>query len=198
MGMILLSKILYILDRNKNTYTYDIKEDTIIYHFVVNESSNVTVNMLQKNVKLYYYFSAINYQDNYFKIRVNHLSSNTSSYVVNHAVNVDASKFTLEVDGVVPKESSKCICNQDNAIINLKNGQSTIKPNLLIDNFDVDSNHSAYIGKFRDEVMFYLLSRGIRLEVANKLLIKSFLLNTDSIDKSKIAIFEQEIDKIGG
>jgi Fe-S cluster assembly protein SufD len=100
------------------------------------------------------------------------------------------------VDGVVPKNSSKCICNQDNQIINMDNGKSTICPNLLIDNYDVDSNHAAYIGKFKDDVMFYLMSRGISREVAYRLLLNGFLINSDSIDKNKINLFLDEIEKI--
>ena len=100
------------------------------------------------------------------------------------------------VDGVVPKTSDKCICNQDNQIINMDNGKSTICPNLLIDNYDVDSNHAAYIGKFKDEIMFYMMSRGISREVAYRLLLNGFLINSDSIEKDKIKLFLDEIEKI--
>ena len=78
----------------------------------------------------------------------------------------------------------------------MDNGRSTILPILLIDNYDVDSNHAAYIGKFKDEVMFYMMSRGISREVAYRLLLNGFLINTDSIDKGKIKIFLDEIEKI--
>ena len=104
--------------------------------------------------------------------------------------------MTYTVNGVVPKSSNSCICNQDNQIINMSDGKSTIKPNLLIDNYDVDSNHAAYIGKFRDSYMFYLMSRGISRKNAYLLLLKSFLINTDSIDLSKIDDFLKEIEKI--
>ncbi|MCI8460489.1 MAG: SufD family Fe-S cluster assembly protein, partial [Bacilli bacterium] len=94
------------------------------------------------------------------------------------------------------KKSSKCICNQENQIINMDNGKSTILPILLIDNYDVDSNHSAYIGKFRDEEIFYLMSRGISRSMANRLLLRGFLINSDSIELEKILEFAGEIDKI--
>ena len=66
----------------------------------------------------------------------------------------------------------------------------------LIDNYDVDSNHAAYIGKFRDEELFYLMSRGISRDVANRLLLNGFLINSDSIEKNKIKLFLDEIEKI--
>ena len=191
-----MSKIIYVLDNNKNSnYSYDIKEDTIIYHYSINSSSNVDIK-LDKDIRLDYYFNTINYDDNKFSINVNHKSNNTHSEVYNHGINMNTNKLTFDVCGVVPKNTSKCICNQDNQIINMDNGKSTILPKLLIDNFDVDSNHAAYIGKFKDEYLFYLMSRGISKKESYRLLLNGFLINSDSIDINKIEGFIQEIDKI--
>ena len=192
-----MSKVIYIVNDNENkNYKYNIKEDSIIYHFSINSSSDVEVNLVKDGVSVSYYYNNINYDDNKFKIRINHLCSNTHSEVFNHGVNVFDNKLMYYVDGVVPKSSSKCICNQDNQIINMSDGKSTICPNLLIDNYDVDSNHAAYIGKFKDEIMFYLMSRGISRVVAYRLLLNGFLLNSDSIEKDKIKVFLDEIEKI--
>ena len=192
-----MNKILYIVDNNENKeYEYNITEDTIIYHFSIDSSSKVKINLVKENVTLYYYYNNINYNDNDFYIDVKHLCSNTHSEVFNHGVNVNDRKLTYMVNGIVLKDSEKCICNQDNQIINMSDGKSTICPNLLIDNYDVDSNHSAYIGKFRDDEIFYLMSRGISREVGYRLLLNGFLINSDSIDKNKIKLFIDEIKKI--
>jgi Fe-S cluster assembly scaffold protein SufB len=192
-----MSKVIYIVDDNENkNYKYNIKEDTIIYHFSINSSSEVIIDLEKEGVRLEYFYNNINYDDNKFNIKVNHLKENTHSELYNHGVNVFCNKLMYYVDGVVLKSSSKCICNQDNQIINMDNGKSTICPNLLIDNYDVDSNHSAYIGKFKDEAMFYLMSRGISREVAYRLLLNGFLINSDSIEKDKIKLFLDEIEKI--
>ena len=192
-----MSKVIYIVDDNENkNYKYNIKEDTIIYHFSINSSSDVIIDLEKEGVRLDYFYNNINYNDNKFNIKVNHLKENTHSELYNHGVNVFCNKLMYYVDGVVLKSSSKCICNQDNQIINMDNGKSTICPNLLIDNYDVDSNHSAYIGKFKDEAMFYLMSRGISREVAYRLLLNGFLINIDSIEKDKIKLFLDEIEKI--
>lgn len=192
-----MPKVIYVVDDNENkNYKYNIKEDTIIYHFSINGSSEVIIDLDREDVSLNYYYNNINYDDNKFSIKVNHNKNNTHSEIFNHGVNVFCNKLMYYVDGVVPKSSSKCICNQDNQIINMDNGKSTICPNLLIDNYDVDSNHAAYIGKFKDEVMFYLMSRGISREVAYRLLLNGFLINSDSIEKDKIKLFLDEIEKI--
>ncbi len=192
-----MSKIIYVVDNNDNTeYKYNICEDTIIYHYSINSSSIVFVNLVTEGVTLHYYYNNINYDDNKFTINVNHMENNTHSEVYNHGVNVKERKLDYLVNGIVPKSSSKCICNQDNQIINMSNGRSTILPILLIDNYDVDSNHGAYIGKFRDEEMFYLMSRGISREDSYRLLLNGFLINSDSIDVSKIDLFIKELENI--
>ena len=192
-----MSKILYVLDDNKNAeYKYNINEDTIIYHFSINSSSKVEISLIKENVALYYYYGNINYDDNNFSIKINHFASNTHSEVFNHGVNVLDNKLSYYVDGIVPKNSCKCICNQDNQIININNGKSTICPNLFIDNYDVDSNHAAYIGSFKEDILFYMMSRGISRDIASRLLLNGFLISSDSIDMNKISKFINEIKNI--
>ena len=192
-----MNKILYVIDKDTSKdYKYDIEENTIIYHFSINSSSNVEINLVKDNIEVYYYYNNINYDDNEFNIKVNHKCSNTHSEIYNHGVNVKKNKLTYFVEGIVPKSSSKCICNQDNQIINMSDGKSSIWPNLLIDNYDVDSSHSAYIGKFSEEKIFYLMSRGIPRNDASRLLLNSFLINSDSIEEDKIEEFLKEIKKI--
>lgn len=192
-----MSKILYVLDDNKNNdYKYNIDEDTIIYHFSINGSSNVLIDIITEGVTLHYYYSNINYDNNTFKIDVNHLMSNTHSEIYNHGVNVYDNQLTYYVNGIVPKSSSKCICNQDNQIINMRDGKSTICPNLLIDNYDVDSNHAAYIGSFKEDVLFYMMSRGISRDVSSRLLLHAFLINNGIVEESKVQKFVDEIKNI--
>ena len=192
-----MNKILYVVDNNgKNNYHYKIDEDTVIYHFSIDGSSEVILDLVKEGVSLKYYYSNINYNNNTFSIRVNHKVSNTNSELYNHGVNVFDKKLDYYVDGVVLKKTSGCVCNQENQIINLRDGKSTICPNLLIDNYDVVSNHSAYIGKFSDDKLFYLMSRGISLKDAYKLLLNGFLINSKSLDLEKVKLFLEEIDKI--
>ena len=67
---------------------------------------------------------------------------------------------------------------------------------MLIDNFDVDSNHAAYIGSFKEDVLFYMMSRGVSRDVASRLLLNGFLINSDSIDMNKLTKFVDEIKNI--
>lgn len=192
-----MSKILYVLDDNKNSdYKYNIDEDTVIYHFSINSTNNVLIDIVKENVTVNYYYSNINYDDNTLNIKVSHLASNTHSEIFNHGVNVYNNKLTYYVDGIVLKSSSKCICNQDNQIINMEDGKSTICPNLLIDNYDVDSNHAAYIGSFNEDILFYMMSRGISRDIASRLLINGFLIGEADINNLQVKRFLNEIKKV--
>lgn len=50
-----------------------------------------------------------------------------------------------------------------------------VNPILLIDEYDVKAGHGATIGKIEESVLFYLRSRGLTLEEAERLVINGFL-----------------------
>lgn len=169
-----MNKVIYInnLDNEFNVGDNEVLE---IYHFVINESVNTKINLNGENSKIIYHLSIISNNDNTCKIDVNHVKENTESKVICHGVNLEDNELVFDVTGLVPKGVSKCRCSEENEIINLRNGKSVIKPNLLIRNYDTFSNHSAYIGEFNKEKMFYLESRGINKDMAINLLMEAFL-----------------------
>lgn len=120
-----------------------------------------------------------------YDMMVYHNSLNTISKIKNNGVNVKGSLF-FNVSSFVPKGNKGCILEQDGKIINLTNNKCQINPNLLIDENDVEANHSANICKFSDDEMFYLQSRGLKQEEALNLLIKGFLLDKMIVNREKI------------
>ena len=166
-----------------------------VYHVGVDISNNIRINLNGEGTELVYNYDVVNYKDNEMTMEIRHNAFNTKSNVFNHGVNVGLNHLNFNVSGVVLKDIKDAICNQENRIINISNGKSTICPNLLIDSYDVVSSHAAYIGKFNDEILFYLMSRGIKRKDAYYLLIISFLLPND-IDRDKIKDFISEVKKI--
>lgn len=110
-----------------------------------------------------------------YDMMIYHNAKKTESDIVNHGVSLDHGKITFDVTTMIPRGKKSCVANQMGRIINLNDEKSTIKPNLLIDEFDVEANHAALIGKFQDEELFYLQSRGLTKEEAVSLLTKGFL-----------------------
>ena len=191
------SKDIYIYDDKDTERIYNIEKDVTlnVYHYNIDSNTKVVINLNAAGAKVYYHYSTINYNDNNFKIIINHNRKNTTSNIYNHGVNILNNNLHFDVTGIVPKEIENCTCNQENQIINLASGNSTILPILLIDNYNVSSAHSAYIGKFKEDVIFYLMSRGLKRENATKLLIKSLLINNGS-ENEELIKFKERIENI--
>lgn len=168
-----------------------------IYHYLIDKDVKINVFLNAENSSVTYYFNNINYNDHKIEINIKHNNKNTSSNIYNHGVNVLNNKLKYIVNGIIPKESNLSVCNQENQIINIKNGKSIICPNLLIDCFDTISNHSAYIGKFSQDKIFYLESRGLSKKDAYHLLILGFLkIKKQENIKKDAKNFLDEINKI--
>ena len=173
----------------------------IINSFIIDGEMKVNAILEDMNASFKLYNSILASNDSSNKIEVKHLSSYTNSFLKNHGFSLNGSKVVFDVASYVPKEASGCIAKQDNKIIQEENSLSQINPNLYIDNYDVEASHSAYVGEFKEDEIFYLMSRGIRLEDAKFLLLKSFLvggmyLNSDMIHKycnSVVKYFNKEV-----
>ena len=193
--LVIMNKAIYI---NNTSNEFNVKENEVleIYHFVIDKSVDTKINLIGENAKVIYHLSIVSNSDNICKIDVNHVNSNTESKIICRGVNMQNARLEFNITGLVPKESSKCVCNEDNEIINLKNGKSVIKPNLLIRNYDTFSNHSAYIGKFNEEKMFYLESRGISKDAAARLLMEGLLLGDAKSEEKVVKEFAKYLMEV--
>lgn len=139
----------------------------------VNEE--ITINLNGFNARVDYNFSTLTYNDQKYVININHNNKNTVSNVINHGVVMNEAHLYFEVNSMVGKNNSKSKLNQENKIIVMSKNNSVIKPNLFIDEYDVDAVHSATIGKFNKDELFYLMTKGLTKEDSINLLIKGFL-----------------------
>lgn len=140
-----------------------INEKSIINLNGENASANVILKTVSKNIEKY-------------DLLINHNSIKTISNIITNGINISGNLY-FTITTFVPNGNKDCICNQQNRIINLTNLECTIKPNLLIEEVDVTANHSALIGSFKDDEIFYMQRLGIDKKTASKLLIEGFLKN---------------------
>ena len=160
-------------------YVFDLEENA---HLIINKfyeekeiSENITINLNGLNSRVDYNFSTITYDNQKYVININHNNKNTISNVINHGVVMNDSKLLFEVNSSVKKGNKGSKLNQESKIIVMSSNNSIIKPNLFIDEYDVDAFHSATIGKFRNDEIFYLKTKGLSEKDAISLLIKGFL-----------------------
>ena len=74
------NNIKYLIDDNCNI---------IINKLAVDSSDNITINLNDKDSKIDYHTSVINYDNNDYRQELNHNSSNTESKIINHCINVE-------------------------------------------------------------------------------------------------------------
>lgn len=167
----------YILDKNSKLdinkfYDVDkVKELDIIYLNGIDATINYDFKVISKNI-------------NKYDIIIYHFNHHTNSNINNRGVTILNGNLRFNVTSIVYNKIKGCNLNQKNQIINMNDSACEINPNLLIEEEDVTANHSAYIGKFKEEVIFYLESRGIKRNDAINLLIKGFLHDkNDDINK---------------
>lgn len=174
--------------KTKVQYKYFIEENSTIdvtkFYDVglVKELDIISLNGL--NSKINYNFKTISSDKQKYDIVVYHNNKNTESNIINNSVNIDNGTTIFNITSVVYNGITDCVLNQSSKIINLNDSESIINPNLLIEENDVIANHSAFIGKFSESQIFYLMSRGISREESINLLIKGFL--TEGINNKKI------------
>lgn len=189
-----------ILAKNTNlTFHIKLGKGTKLYlnTLVLDGSTNAYINLEEENACLNYHNSIVSNKNSINYINIKHFSKNTYSYVFNHGFSINHSDIIFDVNGYIEKEASKCICKQDNQIIQIDNSKSQINPNLYIDNYDIEASHSAYIGFFKEEELFYLMSRGLNPQGAKFLLTKAFLIGYVQ-DEKTYGLYTNEIMKYFG
>lgn len=173
----------------KIRYQYNIMENSIanIYKFydVKGIKEMNIISLTGNNANIDYNFKTISTGCEKYNMTIHHLAPNTISNIKNNGVNINKGSLHFNVSSFVSEGFTECNINQASRIINLTDNKCQINPNLFIDEYDVSASHSALIGKFSDEEMFYLESRGIDEKNALSLLINGFLNNNmpDSLKK---------------
>lgn len=169
----------------------------LVYQYVVDKDISISVQLNHSGASIEYHYSHINYTNHVVHISVFHNAVSSVSNFYNHGVNVNDKRLEFLVEGTIFTNMNNSVCNQENQIINLNNGKSVICPNLFINCYDSVSSHSAYIGEFSKDKLFYLESRGLSKRCAYRLLLCGFLVSNvgceDFLDGKK---FLSEINKI--
>ena len=186
------------VDSGKIQYKYNIEENSTCNVLKYNNSDTlkemikVDLNGIKSNIN--YNFKTISNDKETYDYYIYHNYKNTESNIKNNGVCINNGNIIYQVSTFIPKDNIECIANQNNRIINLTNNKCEIKPNLYIDCNDVEASHSALIGKFSDEEMFYMQSRGLDPDTALKLLINGFL-SSDITDKYILNKINKNIKK---
>ncbi len=157
-----------------------------IFDISENINRNIDININGEISEVIINISSISLKENNYVLNINHNNKNTSSKSNIHSLALDDNIVSIKNNGYVKKGSSKSNLIQDNKIILMGDNNSKIEPKLFIDEYDVDASHGAYIGKFLDDELFYLNSRGLNEIDSYRLLVTGFLIyEFDILDDDK-------------
>ncbi len=176
-----------IIKNSKNKIIYHLSQgsNVIINKIAIDNSDTVYIYLDGENASVKINNGLINYYNNTYTLKIYHNEEKTTSNIVNHTINVKDNDFTFDIDVIIPKDKENINSNQDNRIINMGSGKNIIKPNLIVDNHNITANHSAYIGQFDKNSVFYLMTRGLSYETIKDMLAVAFLLNDMDLQNLK-------------
>lgn len=177
----------------QNTYDLESNSQVEVIKFIsskqVKELDLIRLN--GENASIEHKMKTIACDQQRFDIISYHNASQTTSKIRNHGVTIQEGTISFQATSVVYSGMKGCILDQNNRIIMMNHLRSNINPVLLIEENDVIANHSAFIGKFKEDTIFYLMSRGISRDTALQLLIKGFLLESVPKTESILKLIEQ-------
>ncbi|MGV3274070.1 Fe-S cluster assembly protein SufD [Staphylococcus sp. 11261D007BR] len=100
----------------------------------------------------------------------------TDGYILKHGVMKENASSIFNGIGYIKNGGSKSSANQESRVLMLsENARGDANPILLIDEDDVEAGHAASVGRVDPEQLYYLMSRGISQEEAERLVIHGFL-----------------------
>lgn len=172
--------ILSILENCFNTdIKLNINSSSVVYSLISYNAmdQNILVNLNNESSKIEIYNSILSINRQKCDINILHNSKNTESNVYNCAATMGDGSVIFNVVSKVFKGMKNSKVNQDSKIISLNSScDNKINPILLIDEYDTLAKHSAFIGKFKEEEVFYMQTRGLRKKQAYDLILKGFLI----------------------
>lgn len=108
--------------------------------------------------------------------RVTNYGKNSVGNILQHGVILEKGTLTFNGIGHIIKGAKGADAQQESRVLMLSDqARSDANPILLIDENDVTAGHAASIGQVDPEDMYYLMSRGLDKETAERLVVRGFL-----------------------
>ena len=163
----------------------DIDHNGLAETFILSTGSKFIKNEINCNLNDQYSSAFINGiinlkndQHHEIKTNINHLAENTKSYQLIKSVLNDNSKGVYQGKIFVNSKAQKTDGYQlSKALLLNENTEFDAKPELEIYADDVKCSHGSTSGNLDEDLIFYLMSRGLNYKQSRELLINGFLLD---------------------
>lgn len=139
-------------------------------------------------------------QSQNFTTRITHFGKHSEGYILNHGVMKDSASSIFNGIGKIEHGASKSNAEQTSRVLMLnEKARGDANPILLIDEDDVTAGHAASVGRVNPMEMYYLMSRGISKQEAERLIIHGFLapvvneLAIERVQKQFVEVIERKV-----
>lgn len=111
-----------------------------------------------------------------FTTKVVHWGKDSDGQILKHGVMKDSSSAIFNGIGKIEHGATRSNAEQESRVLMLSpNARGDANPILLIDEDDVTAGHAASVGRVDPLQLYYLMSRGITKQEAERLVIHGFL-----------------------
>ncbi|SDK07305.1 Fe-S cluster assembly protein SufD [Sediminibacillus albus] len=115
-------------------------------------------------------------QSQNFTAKIVHFGQQSEGHILQHGVMKDSATSVFNGIGKIEHGAAKSNAEQESRVLMLsKDARGDANPILLIDEDDVTAGHAASVGRVDPMQLFYLMSRGISKQEAERLVIHGFL-----------------------
>jgi Fe-S cluster assembly protein SufD len=135
-----------------------------------------------------------------FTTRVIHHGKRTEGFILQHGVMKDSATAIFNGIGKIEHGASKSNAEQESRVLMLsEKARGDANPMLLIDEDDVMAGHAASVGRVDPVQLYYLMSRGINKQEAERLVIHGFLapvvnqLPIEPVKKQLTEVIERKV-----
>ncbi len=135
-----------------------------------------------------------------FTSEIVHWGLDTDAFILKHGVMKESSSSIFNGIGRIAKGATRSNAVQESRILMLsEKARGDANPILLIDEDDVTAGHAASVGRVDPLQLFYLMSRGISKQEAERLVIHGFLapvvskLPIEGVKKQLTEVFERKV-----
>lgn len=135
-----------------------------------------------------------------FTTKVVHWGKNSDGQILKHGVMKDSASSIFNGIGKIEHGATKSNAEQESRVLMLSpNARGDANPVLLIDEDDVTAGHAASVGRVDPLQLYYLMSRGITKQEAERLVIHGFLapvvnvLPIEGVKKQLTEVIERKV-----
>jgi Fe-S cluster assembly protein SufD len=135
-----------------------------------------------------------------FTTNIVHFGKRSEGYILKHGVVKDSATSIFNGIGKIEHGASKANAEQESRVLMLsEKARGDANPILLIDEDDVTAGHAASVGRVDPVQLYYLMSRGISQEEAERLVIHGFLapvvnaLPIEGVKKQLVDVIERKV-----